>query len=249
MAQTTVEVFDSVDALQSRAAEHVTTAALRPAAEGRDAHIALAGGSTPRRLHELLARDAGIDWSRVRLYWGDERTVPPDDPDSNYAMARATLLDRVAISEANVYRMRGEDDPDAAARAYEAELRRSFGVEPPAAPRFDLILLGAGPDGHTASLFPGTRALEERDRWVVANAVPQLHTTRITLTYPVLNNAALLIFLVVGADKAEAVERIFGCDAENPPPAAAAHATDGVTIWLFDRAAGARLPQALRGVP
>jgi 6-phosphogluconolactonase len=143
--------------------------------------------------------------------------------------------------------MRGEEDPRRAAWEYEAELREHFGVEPPELPRFDLIVLGVGADGHTASLFPGTAALDERERWVVANEVPQLNTTRITLTYPVLNNAAMLLFLVAGADKVEAIQRIFAPTNATPPPAASAHAVDGVTLWMFDAKAAAGLPRALSG--
>jgi 6-phosphogluconolactonase len=247
MAQTIVEVYETLDELQLRAAEYVSTVALRPTVSGRDVHVTLSGGSTPRRMHELLADDAGIDWSRVHLYWGDERTVPPDSEQSNFRMARETLLERVAIPPSRIHRMRGEEDPRRAAWEYEAELREHFGVEPPELPRFDLIVLGVGADGHTASLFPGTAALDERERWVVANEVPQLNTTRITLTYPVLNNAAMLLFLVAGADKVEAIQRIFAPTNATPPPAASAHADNGVTLWMFDAKAAAGLPRALSG--
>lgn len=247
MPQTIVEVSETVAELQLRAAEYVAAVALRPSVEGRDVHVALSGGSTPRRMHELLAEDTSIDWSRVHLYWGDERSVPPTDAQSNYRMARETLLERVNIPDDHIHRMRAEQPPAAAARDYELELQRSFGVRPPAFPRFDLIVLGVGADGHTASLFPGTAALDERERWVVANEAPQLDTMRITLTYPVLNNAAMLLFLVAGADKVDAIRRIFSPANDAPPPAAHAHADNGVTLWMFDGNAAQGLPDALRG--
>jgi 6-phosphogluconolactonase len=203
-------------------------------------HMALSGGSTPRRMHELLAESAGIDWSRVHVYWGDERTVGPDDPESNYRMARESLLDRVDIPVGNVHRMRGEHDPEEAAQSYEATLRETFGVEPPEVPRLDINVLGVGADGHTASLFPGTAALQENERWVVANEVPQQETTRITLTYPVLNNAALTIFLVSGANKAEAVRNILAPDATERPPAAGVQ-PQGQVIWFLDEEAASAL--------
>jgi 6-phosphogluconolactonase len=241
MARQFIEIYSSVDELQLRAAEYAAVA-LRPTLEGRNVHVTLSGGSTPRRMHELLAEDTtGIDWGRVHLYWGDERTVGPDDPQSNYGMARETLITRVPIPPANVYRMRGEDPPEQAARDYELALRQSFGVEPPELPRFDLLLLGTGSDGHTASLFPGTAALHERERWVVANEVPQQNTTRITLTYPVINNAAIVMFLVAGRDKADAVHRIFSPGVADKPPAAFVDPRDGVAVWLLDSEAAAGL--------
>ncbi|MEX2315095.1 MAG: 6-phosphogluconolactonase, partial [Thermomicrobiales bacterium] len=173
MADTGIEiqVFELVDSLQEAAARHATDV-LRATTSGKDVRIALSGGSTPRGFHELLAESDGIDWSRVHVYWGDERTVPPDHPESNYRMARETLLDYVPIPSEQIHRMRGELDPATAADEYERILRASFGVDPPELLRFDLNILGVGSDGHTASLFPGTAALDEHDRWVVANHLP-----------------------------------------------------------------------------
>jgi 6-phosphogluconolactonase len=240
MAEVEVQVFETVEALQSAAARHIA-AALAPTTTGRTMHLALSGGSTPRRMHELLAESQGIDWSHVHVYWGDERTVGPDHPESNYRMARESLLDRVPVPAENVHRMRGEADPVDAAREYEAVLRSTFGVSPPEVPRFDINVLGVGADGHTASLFPGTAALDERERWVVANRVPQQEGTRLTLTYPVLNNAALTIFLVSGANKADAVRRIFGANDADRPPAAGVR-PDGDVIWFLDAEVAAGLP-------
>jgi 6-phosphogluconolactonase len=228
-----VQVFESVEALQVAAARQVAEA-LHPTTQGRIMSIALSGGSTPRRFHELLAALPGIDWSRVHVFWGDERTVPPDDEQSNYRMARETLLSRVEIPEENIHRMRGELDPAEAASDYERILGEVTGIEPPSIPRLDIVLLGMGADGHTASLFPGTAALEETERWVVANEVPQQQTTRITLTYPVLNHAHLTCFLVTGADKADALSQVFS-GSSDAPPAAGVQPVDGQLVWFLDQ--------------
>ena len=187
-----VHVYESPEELAEAAAREFAARAEEAIEErGRFAAV-LAGGSTPKATYEILARDYadGIDWSKVHVFFGDERTVPPDHEDSNYRMAREALLDHVPVG--SVHRMRGELPPDEAAEAYEAELRDFFGHED--LPRFDLILLGIGGDGHTASLFPETSALEVHDRWVVANPVLKLETTRITLTVPVIN-AARAVYL------------------------------------------------------
>ncbi|HUL74737.1 MAG TPA: 6-phosphogluconolactonase [Vicinamibacterales bacterium] len=201
--------------------------------------VALSGGSTPRGLFARLA--AGIvqppvPWPQIDWWWGDERHVPPDDPQSNYRMAAETLLDRVPIDRRRIHRFAGED-PDAAgaARAYERDLVEAFELAPGERPRFDLVLLGLGTDGHTASLFPGTAALAERDRLVVANAVPAMRTTRLTMTLPVFNAARLVVFLVAGADKASILERVLG-GAEDLP-ARRVRPADGEVIWLVDDAA------------
>lgn len=170
----------------------------------------LSGGHTPRRLFETLAQGAyrsAIPWTRVWIFWGDERTVPPHHADSNYRMADEALLKRVPIPAAHVFRMKGELPPAEAAQEYEAQLREVFGAGV-VVPSFDLVLLGMGPDGHTASLFPGTPAVEERVRWVVANPVPAMNTTRLTLTLPVLNAAHAVWFIAAGADKASVFSHV-----------------------------------------
>jgi 6-phosphogluconolactonase len=245
MAERDLLVFDSVEGLQAAAAERAAQL-LRGLTGARSTRIALSGGSTPRRFHELLARVDGIDWSRVHVYWGDERAVGPDDPESNYRMARETLLDHVPIPPAQVHRMRGEEDPHQAAAGYERVLAETFGVQPPAVPRLDLVILGVGPDGHTASLFPGTAALAVRDRWVVANHVPQQQAWRITLTYAVLDAAGCTLVLAAGENKAEAIERIFVPGAADQPPAAFVRPA-GPMLWFLDRAAASRLPNHLTG--
>lgn len=232
MARADVRIFETLAELEEDAARRALDV-LRSTRDGRDVRIALSGGSTPLRFHGLLAAADGIDWSRVHVYWGDERTVGPTDADSNYRMAKETLLDHVSIPERQIHRMQGEIDPDQAARAYEQTLRTTFGVEWPEVPQFDLNVLGLGADGHTASLFPGTTALEERERWVVANDVPQQHTWRITLTYPILNAARLTLVLAAGASKADAVRDIFDPNSQSKPPAAFVRPS-GEMIWLLD---------------
>ncbi len=198
--------------------------------------VALAGGSTPKATYEILASDYAdrLDWGRVHVFFGDERTVPPDHEDSNYRMAREALLSRVPVG--SVHRMRGELPPAEAAAAYEEELREFFGAsEDP--PSFDLILLGIGEDGHTASLFPQTSALEVHDRWVVANPVLKLETTRLTLTVPVINAARTVNFLVAGGGKANALREILQGDADpREYPAKLVQPTGG-PVWMVDRAA------------
>jgi 6-phosphogluconolactonase len=232
---------DDLAELSQRAAQQFAQLA-NPAIEQRGRFdVALSGGSTPRALYALLASaplSAQITWSRVHLFWGDERCVAPDHPDSNYRMTRESLLERIAIPETNIHRLRGEDDPEAAARAYEAELRRHFGSV--AWPRFDLVLLGLGDDGHTASLFPHSAALLETQRWVTATYIETFSSHRLTLTYPVLNNAAQVSFLVGGASKAAAVRAILQ-SGNDDLPAARVHPSDGTVTWILDRDAAGRL--------
>src|SRR5262245_37810266 len=161
-------------------------------------------------------------------------------------MAKETLLDSVPIPSEHVHRMRGEEPPVEAAENYELELVDTFALGFGGLPHFDLVILGMGADGHTASLFPGTSALGERLAMVVANGVPQLDTTRITLTYPVLNAARAVLFLAAGADKAEAIGRVFGTDDANRPPASFVRPTDGDVVWMLDAAAAAGLPDDRR---
>lgn len=239
-----VQIFETVEAAQEAAAR-IVAAELQPTALGQRRALALSGGSTPRGMHEVLAALPGIDWSLVDVFWGDERTVPPDDPQSNYAMARDTLLSRVDVPDQNVHRMRGEMDPHDAAQRYEAELRAVFGDLPSGEfPSLDVNVLGIGPDGHTASLFPGTDALDECERWVVANWVPQQDSWRITLTYPVLNAAELTLFLVTGAEKAEALYRIFAPDVDDRPPAWAVQPAGGRVVFVIDTAAAEGVERA-----
>jgi 6-phosphogluconolactonase len=245
-----VQFFGDASELTHAAAEAVVESALEAVrATGRFV-IALSGGSTPNALFELLASDAyvrRIDWSRVHVFWGDERCVPPDDAASNYRSARDRLLARVAVPEPQVHRIHGEDDPTAAAAAYEQDLRATFAT--PTGPprqtpgtRFDLVLLGMGPDGHTASLFPSTAAVRETERWVVAHRVAAVSMWRITLTPVVLAAAADVVFLVAGRDKAATLHRVL--DGPYQPemlPSQAIRPTAGRLRWLVDAAAAAEL--------
>ncbi len=193
-------------------------------------HVALSGGSTPRPAHELAAR-LEPDWSRVEVWWADERCVPPDDERSNYRLVRESLLDRLDRKPAAEHRVRGELSPDEAADAYDDELR---GVV------FDLAFLGIGPDGHTASLFPNDPALGELRRRALAVARPDVH--RVTATIPQLNASDTVVFLVSGEDKADAAERSFAAPPDPATPASLVRSASGTTIALLDRGAAARLP-------
>ncbi|HEY7849003.1 MAG TPA: 6-phosphogluconolactonase [Ktedonobacterales bacterium] len=240
-----VTLADSAAVAQA-AADLFVTQARAAQAEGHDFRVALSGGSTPRRFHALLAASPlreQLDWARVQFFWGDERCVLPDDPESNYHMARETLLDAIPISPEQVHRMRGEDDPAQAARAYEAELRQAFGEAADAIPRFDLIYVGMGPDGHTLSLFPHTAALSVTDRLVTQNVVPQLNTTRITFTATLANQAALVAFVIVGSDKADALAEVLrgAPDPQQYPSQLIAPA--GQLRYIVDQAAAAKLAQ------
>ncbi len=182
-----------------------------------------------------------VPWSRTHVLFGDERCVPPDHEQSNYRMVKQTLLEQVRIPEEQVYRIEGERDPEDAAAAYEARLRELFRGE--SVPRFDLLLLGMGNDGHTASLFPQTKALDETERWVVANDVPQLQTRRITLTYPAIRAARRIVFMITGDAKAKTVAEAFGGVAhEGVYPCERAVPLDGDREILLDRGAASLLP-------
>ena len=236
----TLVIAADLEGLARLAADRLLVIAAEAQSSRGRFRVALAGGSTPRALYAHLAAARDLDWSRVDVFFGDERSVGPDDPQSNYRMARETLLQPAAVPPENVRRLRGEDpDLDAAARAYEAALGG------PAAPPFDLVLLGMGGDGHTASVFPGTAALDERVRLCVANDVPQLSTKRLTLTYPVLSAARELMFLVAGADKATALRDVLGPtrDARRWPSQLLLRRTAPRPALLFcDRAAVSKLP-------
>ncbi|MGH8279339.1 MAG: 6-phosphogluconolactonase [Gammaproteobacteria bacterium] len=219
---------------------HVASDAVHAQARFR---VALAGGSTPRPLYELLASRefvTRIDWAHTEVFFGDERCVPPDDTRSNFRMAADALLKRVALPAAQLHRMRGEDPPARAALQYREELALAFRTD--AAPRFDLILLGLGENGHTASLFPGTGALRERRHTVVAQYVEAQREWRLTFTRPTLNAAAKVWVLACGAAKAEVVERVLaGPFAPEVLPAQYLAPPSGELVWWLDLAAAARL--------
>ena len=201
--------------------------------------VALSGGSTPRNLYSLLATQSDVPWGQIRFFFSDERHVPPDSPDSNFRMANESLFSRAPIPQENIFRVPAEiPDADTAAQSYEQTLRQFFQLEEDDLPRFDLILLGLGPDGHTASLFPGTAALHEDERLVAANWVEHFKTWRITFTYPVLNNAAAVLFMATGAEKQEALLQVLqGKRDSETYPAQGIKPTNGGLIWLVDQAA------------
>ena len=198
--------------------------------------VALSGGSTPKHLYSLLASHGykeQIPWNNIHLFWGDERCVPPDHPESNFGMVRGSLLSKIKISPENIHRMAGEREPQAAAAEYEKHLQEFFGLETGALPRLDLILLGIGEDGHTASLFPGSDALNESRRLVIAPFIEKLNAYRLTLTLPVLNSGAENWFLVTGSSKAVALKEILSGSSELP--AAKVQPTNGKLIWFITK--------------
>jgi 6-phosphogluconolactonase len=203
--------------------------------------LVLSGGNSPRRTYRCLAaRAASIDWSKVDIFWGDERCVPHDHPDSNFRMARETLLSQLPVPPGNIHPMGCDPSPEAGARAYEAELHQLFPGQ--GLPRFDLVLLGLGGDGHTASLFPGTGALAENQRWVVANWVEKLDTWRLTLTLPVLNAAQIVTFLVEGGEKADILKQILE-GSKGRFPAQRINPAVGEVHWFIDHDSGAGLQE------
>lgn len=237
--QLPITVFDSPADVEKAALDLVLSILARGSAD-EPAHIVLAGGSTPRNLYERLAEVEDVSWDNVHVWFGDERTVPPDHEDSNYGMAHEYLLSRIDIPPGNVHRMRGEDDPVAAARDYNAEIEQHVELRPSGMPIFNLVILGLGEDGHTASLFPDTEALEATTEVVVANEVPQEDTTRITLTNPALNAAEHVLFLATGESKAEPLAAIVA-GGDDAPPAAFVRPVPGELHWYVDRAAASRL--------
>lgn len=231
--------------LFAAAAEEVFRAAEDAVKERGRFTIVLSGGSTPKSLYNLLATNARIalPWDRMFFFWGDERHVAPTDPESNYLMANEAMLSKVPVPAGNIFRIPSEN-PDAAdaADAYEKTLLQFFALKPGQVPRFDLILLGLGPDGHTASLFPGTAGLNEKSKLVIANWVEKMKTSRISLTLPVLNAAECVAFLVSGTDKATVLKCVL--EGDGPPeqyPAKLVRPVDGKLIWFIDRAAASAL--------
>jgi 6-phosphogluconolactonase len=242
-----IQVFSTAELLADAVARHIVTCAADAISSRGRFTLALAGGSTPRASYSRLAtRDLRleIDWQRTHVIWGDERCVPPDDPRSNYRMAKEALLDRVPIPAHQIHRIRGEDDPEKAAAEYERELRALLGSE-----GIDLVLLGMGEDGHTASLFPGQAAVQETARWVMAVYVPEMKMWRITLTPAVLNAARNVTFVVSGAGKAARLQQVLqGPFTPEVLPAQAIRPVQGRLTWIVDEAAASRLVR-LEGAP
>jgi 6-phosphogluconolactonase len=239
-----IRVYPNADELTRAAAEFFVTQAQAAITTCQRFSVALSGGSTPKPLYALLATEdfaRRVDWAHVYVFWGDERCVPPDHPDSCYRMAREALLDHVSLPSQNIYRIRGEEEPARAANEYEQVLRRFFGEASGA--RFDLVWLGMGDDGHTASLFPGTEVLDEQGRWVKENHVPAVQQKwRITLTPSAINAASNIAFLVSGAGKAERLRQVL--KGEYQPhllPSQLVAPIKGHLVWLVDTAAAALL--------
>jgi 6-phosphogluconolactonase len=243
-----IETLSDTAQLAEAAARHFARAAARALRNWGEFAVALSGGSTPRAAYEKLARLGpadGVDWKKVQLYWGDERCVPPEHPQSNFRLARESLLDRLKLPAANIHRMPGELEPHTAAQAYEADLRQSLSARVDQGidlPRFDLILLGLGLDGHTASLLPGSPALTEYLRWVLPQETEVDPRWRITLTLPVINAAAEVIFLVSGREKAQILRRVLREKEDlRALPAQAVQPARGDVIWLADGPAASLL--------
>ena len=236
--------FDDPEEVAKRATDRFVEIAEQAIQKDGRFSVALAGGSTPKRIYQLLAaapyKDR-LDWSKVHIFFGDERCVPPDHADSNYRMANEAMISQVPVPPENVHRMVGEGDAAANARLYEDELRSYFGDEK--WPRFDLVMLGMGDDGHTASLFPGTTALKEQSAWVVSNWVEKFNTFRITLTAPAINHAAHVMFIVTGAGKAERLPQVLrgARRPEELPSQLIRPEAGGALEWFTDKAAVANL--------
>jgi 6-phosphogluconolactonase len=238
-----LKVFDDPEEVARAAASRVVELA-RESIEARGLFtLALAGGSTPRRVYELLAGDefgGSVDWDDVHVFFGDERAVPPDHADSNFRMANEALLARVPIPMRNIHRIEGVGDAAANSSDYESEMRELFGDEE--WPRLDLVLLGMGDDGHTASLFPGTAALDETRLWVAPNWVEKLGAWRVTLTAPAINAARHVLFFVNGAGKAERLREVLRGERDpSQLPSQLIRPHDGTLEWFVDRAAASKL--------
>lgn len=248
-----IQIFVNPDDLaQAVAARFVQLAEAAISARGTFT-VALSGGSTPKRLYQLLATPEWrnqVSWNNVHLFWGDERSVPPDHPDSNYRMVRETLIDHVPIPTTNIHRIQAEISAAQAASGYEQELRLFFELIDSELPQFDVVFLGMGANGHTASLFPGTGAIFEQKHLVVASWIEELKTDRITLTPPVINHAREIIFFVTGTEKAATLKAVL--EGEYQPdrlPAQIIRPTQGKLVWMVDQAAASSLSTAVVSTP
>jgi 6-phosphogluconolactonase len=245
----TYRVSKTAAAVAQAAAELFTSNAEAAVAARGQARIAISGGSTPKAMFALLADPAQtflkrVPWDALDLYWVDERCVPPDDTDSNYRMTSEAMLSKVPLSPDRIHRMEGELEPEVAASRYESTLRNTFKLEGAETPTFDLILLGMGDDGHTASLFPHTEALNEMGRLVVANHVTQKEIWRITLTWPVIIHGRQVAFLIEGAAKAEILHAVLlGKYDPETTPSQLIRPASGKLLYLLDSAAAAKLPE------
>ena len=242
-----IQIVADVEAISRKAAEIIMGLMAETLNTKTHFSIALSGGSTPKSLFTLLADDVSlrtqVDWDKVHFFWGDERHVPPDHPDSNFRMAYEAMLSKVPVQETNIHRVRAEEqDASKAAEEYADELQTFFNLKPGELPYFDCVLLGMGPDGHTASLFPGTEALHEQKRLVVSNWVEKFRTHRITLTAPVINNADCIIFLVSGEEKAEVLREVLEGEKNTELfPSQLIKPSHGKLLWLVAQPATTKL--------
>ncbi len=243
-----VLIFGDATSLEEAAAHEVVRTVRNAVARRGSCAFVLSGGSTPRGLYERLGEEPyrlGVDWSKLHLFFGDERCVPPDHPESNYRMVKEALLSRIPSLEKSTHRIRGELDPEVAASLYEKEIRRTVSE---ALPRFDLILLGMGADGHVASLFPNKEALMEPKRWVLPTVGPRPPRNRVTLTLRVINEARKVMFLVAGEEKALTLQRVLQEGDESASmswPASLVQLKKGRLLWFVDQAAASRLENKL----
>ena len=242
-----VQVHADTTALSRASADHFLGAARDAIAKHGRFAVALSGGSTPKAIFALLAAGEAsgsnhISWDKVQIFFGDERHVPPDHADSNFRMATEALLSKVPIPSANIHRVQGELEAPTAAANYEVELRKVFGANVGEVPGFDLVMLGMGPDGHTASLFPGTTALDETTALVCSTWVEKLKSHRITFTYPLLNAAAEVLFIAGGADKTEMLGKVLRGDPSGQThPSQGVRPSSGRLLWMVDEAAASAL--------
>jgi 6-phosphogluconolactonase len=242
-----VKIFPDVEFLALAAADHFIAAAADAIQSHGMFSVALSGGSTPQSLYRILASEPfseKLDWSRIHLFWGDERCVPPDHPDSNYFRAQKTLLANIPVPEENIHRIKAELPPKEAAQSYEGILRQFFSPEPGqnSNTSFDLTLLGMGDDGHTASIFPGTRAVHEEENWVSALYVDQVGGWRITLTPVILNQSRQALFLVAGSAKNWTLQKVlYGTYQPDRYPAQLIKPSGEEPLWLVDEAAASFL--------
>jgi 6-phosphogluconolactonase len=246
----TYKVLPDGEALARAMAEQLLAAAQEAVASRGVARIAISGGNTPKRTFEMLADSAATEfsvfpWDKTDLFWVDERCVPPDDKESNYRMTKMALLDKVPLAADHVFRIEGELDPELSAARYESIIRNRFRLEGAELPTFDLVALGMGPDGHTASLFPHTAGIHELTRIAIANHVPQKETWRVTLTSPVINQGRKVVFLIGGTDKAEVLSSVVGKTYDPETwPSQVIQPKSGQLLMLLDQAAAAKLPPA-----
>jgi 6-phosphogluconolactonase len=244
MSASNIIVLNDAQALYVRAAEEVAHFAGEAICTHGEFALCLSGGATPAATYELLATrfHLSVDWKEVRFFWGDERCVPPDDPASNYGMANGTMLSKLALRPDQIHRICGEIPPEDGARAYEEDLQAFFGLGKGEFPRFNLVLLGLGENSHTASLFPGSPAIHETERLAIAVEVNAPERHRVSLTVPVFNHAARVMFIVGGESKAQAVKNILqGPRDPEHFPAQLIAPEDGEVLWLLDKTAARML--------